>query len=137
MCAFGDPEAKAIVNEIVKEVAVKKGVKGTVEQLVGDDTLLKYVESLRVPDWKLVLFQAMARVSARTWQSRSLFFEIYVILFAHLHIYFTKLHYYPTYITILQLHTTFILTVLVAYNFIPYFYCLLYRKQTEQNKYRN
>lgn len=69
MCAFGDPEAKALVNEIVEEVAVKKGVKRSVEELVGDDTLLKYVESLRVPDWKLVLFQAMARVSAKTWQS--------------------------------------------------------------------
>lgn len=69
MCAFGDPEAKAIVNEIVEEVAVKKGVKRTVEELVGDDTLFKYVESLRVPDWKLVLFQTMARVSAKTWQS--------------------------------------------------------------------
>ena len=68
MCAFGNPEVKAIVNEIV-EVAVKKGVKRTVEELVGDDTLLKYAESLRVPDWKLVLFQAMARVSERTWQS--------------------------------------------------------------------
>ena len=69
MCAFGDPEAKAIVNEIVKEVAVKKGVKRTVEELAGDNTLLKYIESLQVPDWKLVLFQAMARVSAKTWQS--------------------------------------------------------------------
>ena len=29
-----------------------------------------------------------------------------IILFAHLHIYFTKLHYYTTYITILKLHTT-------------------------------
>lgn len=69
MCAFGDPEAKAIVNEIVEEVAVKKGVKRTVQELVGDDTLSKYVECLRVPDWKLVLFQAMVRVSAKTWQS--------------------------------------------------------------------
>ena len=34
MCAFGDPEAK----EIAEEVAVKKGVKTTVEELVGDDT---------------------------------------------------------------------------------------------------
>lgn len=69
MCAFGDSEAKAIVNEIVEEVAVKRGVKRTVEELVGDDTLSKYVESLRVPDWKLVLFQTMARVSGKTWQS--------------------------------------------------------------------
>ena len=69
MCAFGNPEAKAIVNEIVEEVAVKKGMKRSVEELVDDDTLLKYMESLRVPDWKLVLFQAMARVSTKTWQS--------------------------------------------------------------------
>jgi len=69
MCTFGDPEAKALVNEIVEEVAVKKEVKKSIEELVGDDTLLKYVKSLRVPDWKLVLFQAMARVSAKTWQS--------------------------------------------------------------------
>ena len=69
MCAFGDPEAKVLVNEIFEEVAVKKGVKRSVEELVGDDTLLKYVQSLRVPDWKLVLFQAMARVSAKTWQT--------------------------------------------------------------------
>lgn len=26
MCTFGNPEAKAIANKIVKEVAVKKGV---------------------------------------------------------------------------------------------------------------
>ena len=27
--------------------------------------MLKYVECLRVPDWKLVLFQAMARVFSK------------------------------------------------------------------------
>ena len=69
MSAFGDPEAKAIVNKIVEEVAEKRGVKRTVEELVGDDTLSRYVETLRVPDWKLVLFQTMARVSGKTWQS--------------------------------------------------------------------
>ena len=47
---------------------MKRGVKRSVEELVGDDSLQKYVESLRVPDWQLVLFQAMARVSAKTWQ---------------------------------------------------------------------
>ena len=41
---------------------------------------------------------------------------------------------YTTHITILKLHTTYILAVLVAYNFIPYFYCLLYRKQTNGTK---
>ena len=67
MCAFGNSEARAIMNEIVEEVAVKRGVKRTVEKLVGDDTLSKYVESLRVPDWTHVLFQTMARVSGKTW----------------------------------------------------------------------
>ena len=38
-------------------------------ELVGNDTMSKYVACLRVPDWKLVLFQAMARVSSKTWQS--------------------------------------------------------------------
>ena len=37
ICAFGNPEAKAIINEIV-DVALKKGVKRTVEELVGDET---------------------------------------------------------------------------------------------------
>ncbi|KAJ7333694.1 hypothetical protein OS493_015777 [Desmophyllum pertusum] len=62
MCAFGDPEAKAIVNEIVEEMAVKRGVKRTVEDLVGEETLGKYVETLRVPDWVLLYFKAKARV---------------------------------------------------------------------------
>ena len=48
MCAFGNPEAKAIINEIV---ALKKGVKRTVEELVGDETFSFCVESLQVPDW--------------------------------------------------------------------------------------
>lgn len=46
MCVFGDFEVKVFVNEIVEEVVVKKGVKRSVEELVGDDILLKYVESL-------------------------------------------------------------------------------------------
>lgn len=45
---------------------MKRGVKRTVEELVGDDTFLECVESLQVPNWNLVLFQAMARVSAKT-----------------------------------------------------------------------
>ena len=45
MCSLSDPETKAIVNEIVQDVAVKKGVKRTVEELVGDDTFSKYMEA--------------------------------------------------------------------------------------------
>lgn len=69
MCAFGDPEAKAIVNEVVEDVALKKGVKRTVEELVGDETFSLYVESLRVPDWVLLYFKTKARVSGNTWQA--------------------------------------------------------------------
>ena len=69
MCAFGDPEAKAIVNEIVEDVALKKGVKRTVEELVGDETFSLYVESLRVPDWVLLYFKTKARISGNTWQA--------------------------------------------------------------------
>ena len=64
MCSLSDPETKAIVNEIVQDVAVKKVVKRTVEELVGDDTFSKYMESLRVPDWVLLYFKTKARVSA-------------------------------------------------------------------------
>jgi len=39
MRAFGDSEAKAILSEIVEEVTVKRGVKRTVEEQVGDDTV--------------------------------------------------------------------------------------------------
>lgn len=62
-------ESLAMVLSNMCEVAVKRGVKRSVEELVGDDTMTKSVECLRVLDWKLVLFQAMARVSAKTWQS--------------------------------------------------------------------
>ena len=48
---------------------MKRGVKKTLQELVSDDTLTKYEEGLQVPDWKLVLLQAMARVSGKAWQS--------------------------------------------------------------------
>ena len=46
ICTFGDPEAKAIINEIVEEVAVKRGVKRSVEELVGNNN----VEVCGVPE---------------------------------------------------------------------------------------
>ena len=69
MCAFGGPEAKAIVKEIVEDVALKKGVKRTVEELVGDQRFSLYVESLRVPDWVLLYFKTKARISGNTWHA--------------------------------------------------------------------
>lgn len=51
MCVFGDLEVTAIFNEIMENVAVKKGVKKTMFDLVGEGIYFKYVESLRVLDW--------------------------------------------------------------------------------------
>ena len=69
MCAFSDPEAKAIVNKTVEEVAVKRGVKRSMEELIGEEILDRNVESLRVPDWILLYFKTKARVSGWTWQA--------------------------------------------------------------------
>ena len=69
MCAFGDPNTTAILNEVIEEVSVKKGVKRTVEDLVGEGTFEKYLETLRVPDWILLYFKTKARISGRTWQA--------------------------------------------------------------------
>lgn len=57
MCAFSDPEVKAIVNEIVEEL------KRSMEELVREEILHRYVESLRAPDWILLYFKTKARVS--------------------------------------------------------------------------
>lgn len=46
MCVFGDFEVKVIVNEIVEDVVLKKGVKRMVEEFVGDEMFFLYVESL-------------------------------------------------------------------------------------------
>lgn len=61
MCAFGDLEAKAIINKIVEDVALKKGVKRMVEELVGDETFSFYVESLHGPDLGVLYFKTKAR----------------------------------------------------------------------------
>lgn len=62
MCAFRDPEAKAIVNEIIDEVTTKRGVKRTMEDVMGDEMYSKYVESLRVPSY----FKMTSRSSGHT-----------------------------------------------------------------------
>ena len=69
MCTFGDEDATAFLNEVVEQVSVKKGVKRAVEDLVGEETYVKYVESLRVPDWVLLYFKTKGRISGNTWQS--------------------------------------------------------------------
>lgn len=69
LCAFGDAEATAVLNEVIERVSVRKGVKRTVEDLIGEETFSKYVESLRVPDWILLYFKTKARISGNTWQA--------------------------------------------------------------------
>lgn len=69
MCAFGDAEAKAVFNEVIEKVSTRRGVKRTVEDLVGEETFSKYVESLRVPDWILLYFKTKARMPGNTWQA--------------------------------------------------------------------
>ena len=69
MCAFGHAEAKDVLNEVVEKVSIRRGVKRTVEDLVGKETFSKYVESLRVPDWILLYFKTKARILGNTWQA--------------------------------------------------------------------
>ena len=38
MCAFGKEEAKAVLNDVVEHVSVKKGVKRAVEDLTDKET---------------------------------------------------------------------------------------------------
>ena len=79
MCAFGNPEGKAIINEIVEDVALKKGVKRMVEELVGDETFSLYVESLQVPDWVSPYFKTKARISGNTWQADRIFRQVFYV----------------------------------------------------------
>lgn len=69
LCAFGDAEATAVLNEVIERVSVRKRVKRTVEDLIGEETFSKYVEILRVPDWILSYFKTKARISGNTWQA--------------------------------------------------------------------
>ena len=69
LCAFGNEEARAVLNEVAERVSVKRGVKRAVEELVGDETYSRYVESMRVPDWVLLYFKTKARISGNTWQA--------------------------------------------------------------------
>lgn len=61
LCASGDTEA--VLNEVIEKVSVRKGVKRTVEDLIGEETFSKYVKSLQVLDWILLYFKTKARIS--------------------------------------------------------------------------
>lgn len=68
MCAFKDQEAQGIVMDVVDLVAEKRGVGDTFKELLSEETLDRYVDSRRVPDWVLVYFKLRARISDSTWQ---------------------------------------------------------------------
>ena len=69
MCAFKDQDAQGIVMDVVDMVAEKRGVGDTFKELLSEETLNRYVDSRRVPDWVLVYFKLKARISDSTWQT--------------------------------------------------------------------
>ena len=69
MCAFKDQQAQGIVMDVVDMVAEKRGVGDTFKELLSEETLDRYVDSRRVPDWVLVYFKLKARISDSTWQT--------------------------------------------------------------------
>ena len=54
---------------MIEDVASRKGAKRAIQDPAGEETLAKYVESLRVPDWVLLFFKTRARISGHTWQA--------------------------------------------------------------------
>lgn len=50
MCVFGNVKGKVVFNEVIEKVLIRRRVKRIVEDLVGEEIFLKYVESLRVLD---------------------------------------------------------------------------------------
>ena len=69
LCAFGDQDTTGVINDVIEDVASRKGVKRAMQDLAGEDTYAKYVDSLRVPDWVLLFFKTRARISGHTWQA--------------------------------------------------------------------
>lgn len=67
MCALKDKQE--IVMEVIDMMAKKRGIKSTFEELLNEETLEKYVTTMRVPDWVLVYFKIKARISDSTWQT--------------------------------------------------------------------
>lgn len=44
-------------NDVIKDVASRKGVKRATQDPAGEETFAKQVESLRVRDWVLLFFK--------------------------------------------------------------------------------
>ena len=68
MYAFGDQEATAILNEVIKNVLARKGVESG-SSFGWRGNFLEVHESLRAPDWLLVYYKTKARSSGHTWQA--------------------------------------------------------------------
>ena len=69
LCAFGDNNATGLINDVIEDVASRKGVKRAIQDLAGEETYARYIESLRVPDWVLLFFKTRGRISGHTWQT--------------------------------------------------------------------
>ena len=44
-------------------------MKRAIQDLAGEETYARYIESLRVPDWVLLFFKTRGRISGHTWQT--------------------------------------------------------------------
>lgn len=69
LCAFGDNDATGLINDVIEDVASRKGVKRAIQDLAGEETYARYIESLRVPDWVLLFFKTRGRISGHTWRA--------------------------------------------------------------------
>ena len=69
LCAFGDSGATGLINDVIDDVASRKGAKRAIQDLAGEETYARYIESLRVPDWVLLFFKTRGRISGHTWQT--------------------------------------------------------------------
>ena len=69
MCAFKDQQAQGIVMDVIDMVVQKREIKNTFEELLSEEALDKYINSIRVLDWVLVYFKLKACISDSTWQT--------------------------------------------------------------------
>ena len=69
LCAFGDNNATGLINDEIEYVVSRKGVKRAIQDLSGEETYARYIESLRVPDWVLLFLKTCGRISGHTWQT--------------------------------------------------------------------
>ena len=69
LCTFSNQEATAVIADVIEDLSSKKDVKRAMEDLAGEETMEKFVESLRVPNWMLLFFKTRARISGQTWQA--------------------------------------------------------------------